>query len=145
MDKTIVIDASISLAWLLKEKPYRHQLKKLLDDISMVKIVAIAPTIWLYETVNGLRTAIVRKRITEALAKKKIPDVLEIMPNLYDLEPLIASTFQIATKLDLSIYDASYVALAQEEGYNFFTADEKLYRKVSKKFPFVKLVSEYES
>ena len=42
----------------------------------------------------------------------------------------------IAMKYDISSYDASYVALAEYLKKPFFTADDKLLKKVKSKFVF---------
>jgi predicted nucleic acid-binding protein len=39
----------------------------------------------------------------------------------------------LAKDLDITCYDASYLALAEELGFEFITADEKFYRKVNEK------------
>lgn len=144
MNDRIVIDASVTLSWVLKEKGLQSIAEPIIDDFISGKITTIAPTIWLYETVNALRTAILGKRIKTPKINKYYQKILEISPNLLDFAEFAFPAFQIALKFDLSIYDASYVALAQEEDCTFYTADEKLYRKVSGKLPFVKLVSEYK-
>jgi predicted nucleic acid-binding protein len=37
----------------------------------------------------------------------------------------------------VGIYDCLYVALAEREGCEFITADDKLIKKLQSKFPFV--------
>lgn len=38
----------------------------------------------------------------------------------------------MAEEIDLTCYDATYLALAEELGFEFITADERLYRKIEK-------------
>lgn len=145
MVKIIVIDASTSLSWVLKEKEVEPKITQILGDITSDKISALAPTLWLYETINGLRSAILAKRIKGAKVNKYYQKILELCPDLLDFSAFAFETFQIALKFQLSIYDASYIALAKEQNCELFTADKKLYGKVKDKLKFVKLVSHYST
>ena len=143
MPKIIVVDASLTLSWVLKENNYEGQIKEVLDDITTGKIITVAPTIWLYETINGLKSAILSSRIKPKLQSQYLLKILELSPQLRDFTHLVFDSFQIATKFNLSVYDSSYIALAKVEKCDFFTGDEKLYTKVFKNLDFVKHVSEY--
>lgn len=145
MAKIIVFDASLTLAWVLKEKNYPNKVKQILDDMVGAKITPIAPTIWLYETINGLHSAILSSRINPKLSGSYLSTVLEVSPQLIDLEQIVYETFQIATDLRISVYDASYIALAKSQKCDFITGDEKLFRKISGKIGFVKTISQYSS
>lgn len=144
MNNAIVIDASVSMGWILKEKEDIPAIKELVDDLSLGNVIAIAPTIWLYEILNGLRMAVVRHRLDKITAKKKIPDILQTAPGLFEFPPLAENAFQISAKYGLSVYDASYLALAQYKRYNFYTGDQNLYEKVKNKLKFVKSISYYK-
>lgn len=145
MNNIAVIDASVYLRWILKEKEDTPAINRLVEDLSSGNITAIAPTLWLYEMLNGLKMAVVRKRIAKIIAKRKIPDILETAPDLFEFLPLVENAFLIATKYQLSVYDASYIALAQDKECIFFTGDINLYEKVKKKLKFVLPISEYET
>lgn len=145
MNNIAVIDASVYLRWILKEKEDISAINRLVKDLSSGNITAIAPTLWLYEILNGLKMAVVRKRIGKIIAKRKIPDILETAPDLFEFAPLAENTFLIATKYQLSVYDASYIALAQNRGCIFLTGDQNLYEKVKKKLKFILPISEYET
>ena len=54
-------------------------------------------------------------------------------------ESLIKESAVISFEKDISIYDAIYVALAKETGYNFITADKKLYQNI-KELKFTELL-----
>ena len=139
---TIVLDASVALSWVLDEEDGLGA-GNVLSDIASGKVLAIAPTIWLYETINALKMAIVRSRITQKQAAAKISDILEINPEFVDFGLLLSESFEIAIKYELSMYDASYVSLAKLKGCDFYTGDTKLFKKVKGKLKFVKLASEY--
>lgn len=54
---------------------------------------------------------------------------------------LAERTVEIAMEKDITIYDASYVALAEEQEAKLYTADEKLIKRTN--LDFVKDVSEF--
>ncbi|MBM4333636.1 MAG: type II toxin-antitoxin system VapC family toxin [Deltaproteobacteria bacterium] len=57
-----------------------------------------------------------------------------------DVEHLRNRIFNISCQFNRSAYDASYIALAEAEQCVFITGDEKLYRAISRQFPFLKLL-----
>ncbi len=63
---------------------------------------------------------------------------LNIIAPLPDISGLTA---EIAYQKDITFYDASYIALAQELNFPYVTADEKLYSKL-KDFSFVNLLKD---
>jgi predicted nucleic acid-binding protein len=73
--------------------------------------------------------------------------VLECITSLYDLDldivapvlDITAATIQLAFERKTTFYDALYVALAQELGFQYVTADKKLYEK-TKDLSFVILL-----
>ena len=52
---------------------------------------------------------------------------------------MVESAKEIAEEKDVSVYDAIYISLADITGFEFVTADEKLYNKV-KDLKYVKLL-----
>lgn len=140
--KTLIIDASIYLRLLLPDEQKTaptHILKSFRDE----QIVLNAPSIIAYEVANGLRSAILSKRISKIRATTFLQSFLESPPQLHDFHLLAKSAFALANTYDLSIYDASYIALAQKEQLPFYTGDRRLAIKL-KKLPSVFWVGEYK-
>jgi len=54
-------------------------------------------------------------------------------------ENLFKESAIISFEREISMYDTIYVALAKETGYNFVTADQKLYQKI-KELKFAELL-----
>ena len=50
---------------------------------------------------------------------------------------LMPRVFAISSSMRVGIYDCVYVALAEREGCEFITADDKLIKNLQSKFPFV--------
>lgn len=74
-------------------------------------------------------------------------EILEAISSIFDLEmeiiaptvDLLNESVSLSREKSLSVYDSSYVILAKKLGYQFVTADEKLYSK-TKKLPYVRLL-----
>lgn len=57
-----------------------------------------------------------------------------------DVTHLRDRIFDISRQVNQSAYDASYIALAEEEKCSFITGEARLFRRASKQFPFIKLL-----
>ena len=134
---TYVIDASSTLKWIFEETETQHA-TRLVSLYLDCKILLIAPSLWLYEVTNVLRSAYKRNKIT----KKKIftfqENILKTAPSLFHVESFVKEILKTALEYDLSAYDASYVTLAKQNNYPFITSDAVLMSKIRK---IVKTVS----
>ncbi len=122
-----VVDASIALAWCFADETFESAdvvLERLEDD------EALAPSIWPLEVANGLRTAERRGRLDPAdLAH--VRELLVALPVRVEAVPLDAAlgeVAEIARRLDLTAYDAAYLALASRLGLALATVDDRLRR-----------------
>ena len=125
----IVLDSSIILGWLLIDER-TDNLAILFNSILDQSIEIIAPTLLPYEVVNALRSAIVRKRLllnnAQKLTSKFEQLHCQLLPN-QNLDTLV----RLANDLEISAYDAAYVALAKKLNAPLYTLDEKLHKKVN--------------
>lgn len=120
-----VVDASVVAKWFLEEDSSADA-QRLRNDYAANLVEVEAPSLLPYEVLNALRFADVFspeeiQRIAEALDQFAI--------RLHALEgSLSRSTLEIATSADLTVYDASYAALAKILEATLYTADEELLR-----------------
>lgn len=88
----------------------------------------LAPAIWPLEVANGLRTAERRGRLDLAdLAH--VRDLLLSLPVQIEGVPFgvaLGEVTDVARQLDLTAYDAAYLALAARRGVALATVDERL-------------------
>lgn len=121
--KTIVLDASAALAWILPEQATPAAAALLEESNGMV---FEAPDIFEWEVRNVLLT-MDRRRVLrnggydEAVA---IYDSLEVKlgPPVLEIDQLAA----LARRMRLSLFDASYLALALDRGWPLASRDETL-------------------
>lgn len=141
--KTVVVDASTALKMHFPDEPHAEVSERLFTSFAAHKLHLIAPSLWLYEVFNGIRSAILRRRITPREGRAMVRDVAILAVELHDCKPLMNISFELANIYDISIYDAAYVALAKKRKIVFVTADRRLFLKFEKKIPLVHWIGDY--
>jgi predicted nucleic acid-binding protein len=68
-------------------------------------------------------------------------EIMMDSPQLHSSVPLMARAIQIATKARIGIYDCLYVALAEREGCELITADDRLVNSLGRIYPFITSLS----
>lgn len=131
-----VLDASVVLKWFIEEED-SERARLLLLAYDRGKITIAIPDLLISEVSNALL-------YNPNLSYSKI---LKCIESLYDLNldiiaPVVdisIATIQFAHKRKITFYDAIYVVLAQELGFQYVTADKKLFTQI-KDLPFVNLL-----
>jgi len=118
-----VLDASILIQTLVREKYTNIALKM----VSMLKAIYV-PSLTPYEIGNALVILTRKNFITKEDAIRKFNSVSSI-PTLNIREITLSRAIDMAIELKITLYDASYLALALEEDAPLVTADRELYEK----------------
>jgi predicted nucleic acid-binding protein len=140
--RDVVVDASVSAAWVLPDETSRET-EQLLSDIMDHRTRLVVPFLWEYEMLNVIRGATARKRLPEHEAKKALHLLSELPAELVSLNgESRPAVFEAALRHNLSIYDAAYWTLADARGITLFSADEDLLALKSS-FPWIKPIAEY--
>lgn len=118
----------MALSFVLADE-YDSDVEHVLTSVSQSG--ALVPAVWAFEVFNGLRSAERRGRITDAGVTHAVRG-LERLPIEQDRRPLDGvSLISLARRLDLSVYDASYVWLAMEANLPLASRDQTLTRAAS--------------
>jgi predicted nucleic acid-binding protein len=126
-----VVDASITLAWVFADESSDladRALGRLEQDTALV------PAIWPLEVANGLRTAERRGRLDLADVSY-VRELLQSLPVEIENGSMVTGLGEVtdlARQLDLTAYDAAYLALAARRGVALATVDERLRRACKK-------------
>lgn len=123
-----VLDASVVIKWFIQEEGSDHALQ-LREEFYAGERELVVPDLLLYEIANALRynPSFSADEIKESV-RTLLDMEMEIITPTYSL---LAKAIELAKDLDVTCYDAAYLALAEELGFEFITADERLYKKVS--------------
>lgn len=134
-----VVDASVAIKWFSEEE-YTDKAIEIRNNFFKGTCELAAPDLILYEVSNALRF---NPNLNEE-------DVTEAMNSLFDMgisiiiptSRILRSSITMAFKYKTTIYDAFYAALANEIGFEFVTADSKLFKKI-KDLEFVRHISDF--
>lgn len=122
---SIVLDASMTLAWLFEDE----QTDQVLSTINHVYMGgASVPPLWRYEVANGLQMAIRRQRITPDYRTRCL-DKIDELPITIDpdgVSEIWSTTIKLADLYRLTVYDAAYLELAQRRRLPLATLDAAL-------------------
>jgi predicted nucleic acid-binding protein len=124
--KTAVIDANIGLSYALP-LPYSKRALALLQQWRFENVNIAVPSLWNYEILSGLRKAIAHRLISQKNAIDAIQGIKDLaffeVSHSDDCEMIL----QWADRLNQIVaYDAVYLALSEQLGAEFWTADKRL-------------------
>lgn len=128
--KTFVVDTSAILALLLPDEKNSEKAKKLLKIIVSGKNRLFAPKLLEFEVGNALKSAFLSKRIVYESLEKLIDNFKRIPIVFIDINT--KETMELAVKLGISFYDASYIYLAKFKKCKLLTVDHCLEGMVEK-------------
>lgn len=123
-----VLDASVVLGWLLRE-PLPAPLERLLDDHVSGRVPAVAPELLRYEVGNVLARG---AGLDEAAARSGYERFLALEVQTFALgDDEYRAALDLALTRGITVYDASYMALARALGARFATADRHLAERLA--------------
>lgn len=114
-----VIDASFVLSFLLNEG--NKKVEKLFLEYINGKIDLISTTLLSYEVGNGLRSAVLRKRLSKEKSRELYKSFIDFA--LKSEEINYPDVLKMALLKNISFYDASYIYLADKLSLQFLTLD----------------------
>ena len=121
-----VVDASVSLAWVLPDERPGVDATHLLLALQGGQVELLVPSLWEYEVTNALRVGVRRGRLTEEEGARGAGMLLDLGLTLSHLGETLSRAWELARQHGLSIYDASYLALAEFHACPLVTADSRL-------------------
>jgi predicted nucleic acid-binding protein len=123
--RTLVIDASIAVKWVVEE-PGTAEALALRHEAKL-----IAPDLLVAECANILWKKVQRSELTTDEASFAARILVGADIELVPMRPLFGATTKLALALDHPAYDCVYLALAIEKDCRLVTADERLLRKLA--------------
>jgi predicted nucleic acid-binding protein len=126
--RRLVIDASVSLKWVIPE-PYSREADLLRRAQAGGALQLHVPELWVTETGNALWVRTRRGlplRLTPAEAELALVELLDVGLRRHRHADLVELALALACEAGMTVYDATYLALAVRERAPLVTADEKL-------------------
>jgi predicted nucleic acid-binding protein len=131
-----VLDASVALCWVIP-RPLSPKALLLRDEFRQQVHELIAPSVYPHEIASALTKSERQKLIPVGDARPLSRDVLSTSPILHGTGPIFYRAIDISSQTRSGFYDCLYVALAEREGIEFVTADDKLLKNLQASFPFI--------
>jgi predicted nucleic acid-binding protein len=124
-----VVDASVLVKWFLHQQEADRDRALALRELHISgRSTIFIPQLALLEILNAVRFAPKAKEEDGEMALETLHDLhLETKPLEVDL---LRKANAIAWAYKITIYDALYVALAEQVGYPLITADEVMVKKL---------------
>jgi predicted nucleic acid-binding protein len=122
---SLVLDCSATLAWLMEDETTDAS-RRLFDIIA--RDGALVPALWRLEVANSLQMAVRRRRITADARNASLRDLAgyKIATDPETDSHAWTSTLQLSDRFGLTVYDASYLELAQRMQLPLATLDRRL-------------------
>jgi predicted nucleic acid-binding protein len=122
--KALVLDASFALRWCFEDETTTAT-ELMLSALQNQERAARVPGIWRYEMLNGLGKGVTRGRLGRQEALLFWQEIRELPVQIIEV-PVDEQLLDLALKHNLSVYDASYLSLAQTQSLPLATVDGKL-------------------
>jgi len=122
---SVVLDSSATLAWIYGDE-VTQAIRRLFDGVA--ENGAVVPTLWRLEVANSLTVAVRRRRIDPEFRRAALADLghLDITTDQHTDSHVWNETLEIADRFRLTVYDATYLELAQRRGLPLATLDDEL-------------------
>ena len=140
--KRAVIDASVVLKWYLADEQHGEKALGLLNKYISNELHILAPSLLEYEVINALVIARKRGRIEEETLLSAIDGFLGLGIELKNLSMFSTGVLHYCKVYNRSAYDASYLALAEEDGIPLITSDRVMYNAVQTDLQWVKYLGD---
>jgi predicted nucleic acid-binding protein len=131
-----VLDSNVATKWVLAED-LSGQAKTLRAEFVQGVHELLAPDVFLVEIAHALTRAQRQGRITSLEVNPLMDDVLTTLPRFHAYPSLLRRAIEISVPARIGVYDCLDVALAEREGCDLLTADDRLVRTLQPTFPFL--------
>lgn len=139
MATKIVVDTSVLIKWIkTRDEELRSEALSLLEIIQRERLEVIVPALLLYEVGNLLLR---KTRLPSNGVAAALDHVLDLPITVVNPEPaLLRRAARLGRGLELTFYDSSFLAVAEEVDGLFITADRKLFA-AARRLPRVRHLS----
>src|SRR5499427_4224754 len=140
----VVVDCSVVVKWKILTEDHTAAAEALLGDWEQQVVDVWVPNHFPSEVISAFLRASRRGRLTTDEAREAIRDLLALPFMLRDVTALADRAFAIAHQHQQRAYDCLYVALAERDGIELWTSDERLYNALHAQHAFVRWIADYQ-
>jgi predicted nucleic acid-binding protein len=147
MSNIVVVDTSVALKWVLDE-PDSSTAVELLEAWNNRETLIIAPALLAYEITNALYQRVWRSDFNLERCKQALMAFTSVSIEFDFSEDFSLSTraAELANLYNLpATYDGHYLALAEREQCEFWTADMRMWNSIKGKLLWVRWLGDFHS
>jgi predicted nucleic acid-binding protein len=140
----LIVDASVATKWHLTDEDEVEKALLVLERFANGEIVLWAPEQIRYEVPSAITAATLgsQPRVSREVARQSIEKFLALGLSVAGSSTLMLAAFDLVHQQGCAFYDALYLALAEEMGLPFITADWRLYLRI-RQLPYVIWLGDY--
>ena len=138
----VVVDSSVVAKWFLPE-PDSALADRLIAEVPPRGDRLVVLDLALVEVANAIWKQQHRGLTTPLETQQSLDDLLAVPVHVEPAIPRLRRALEIAQAYGRAVYDALFVALAEELGLTGVTADEPLHRAVHADFPQIVLLRDW--
>src|SRR5438552_770484 len=132
----LVLDSSVAIKWVLPEVDTPKTVR-LRNEFREGVHELLTPDVFPIEVAHALTRAERKGTITLPMSIRRLNNVLSYPPVMHPYLSLLPRAISISSATRQGVYDCLYVALAEREGCELLTADDKLIKNLQPAFPFI--------
>ena len=141
---SVCVDASMALQWLFYGE-HREQADSLLRDWAENDVEMVAPPMFHAEVISAIRKSVYFKRILLEDGDRLFALHWGLPVSVIDTSEMYHGAWALAKSFNLPVcYDMQYLAVAELEDCELWTADRRLVNAVRGKTKRVKWLGEYQ-
>lgn len=130
--------------WWLDDEDFVAQARELRAQFRAGNVHLSAPTHLHYELANLLRRAVRLGRISQTVAEAAIGEVTEMPLVLTDAPEILVDALDLSLRLNLSLYDACYLVLAELSDSILISDDRNMRRALGGSHPRITWLEHYQ-
>ena len=143
MSGFVVVDASLAVKWLVREE-HTDKALAILRVWHDQAVTPTAPHLLPFEVANALHRKVIRGQLSVGDSARMILQLLGSGLALHQTSGLHTRALELASELQQgAVYDAHYLALAEEFDCELWTADQRFHRAASIRAGNVRWLGEY--
>jgi predicted nucleic acid-binding protein len=122
----LCIDASVGAKWFLRDEVGSQKALELLERLVAGDLLMYVPELFVYEIGNLMSLAVRRGRVTAETAEAALEELKRLNLEVVAAASELRSAMSFSLRFGLSLYDATYLAVAESRGVPLVTSDRRL-------------------
>lgn len=139
MPERICLDSSVAAKWVFPEV-HSEEAKEIQTDVADGRTQIVVPDSFFVECVSAAYHKLQQSLADMEQAQAALGILQQVPADVTAVRDVPHQTITLAERLNITVWDAAYLAVAEYHGCEFWTADERLARQVRRHVNWVKLL-----